>query len=290
MQLSGSRTNSSISLPVRIFFSGHEQTAPSHACGPGVWPHYLLHYVLAGNGTFTSGGRTWHLNAGEGFLIIPGVVSSYRASGENPWEYCWIGFDGRDAKNTLNSCGINAENPVFHTFFAGKKEDNLQAGAEPGRESVTVGDVLLSINDLLHEEPENVYLQLSLLYRFFAVLQPGSAAGHKDSTGYLQKAMDYIQNNYAYDIKIRDVARYVGIDRTYLYKLFSQELGTSPQQYLISYRLSVAKQMLTSTSLRVSEIANSCGFVDSTSFCHQFRGQFLITPSQFRKAPGGSPV
>lgn len=290
MQLSGSRTNSSISLPVRIFFSGHEQTAPAHACGPGIWPHYLLHYVLAGKGTFTSGGRSWHLGAGDGFLIIPGVVSGYRASDEEPWEYCWIGFDGRDAKNTLNSCGINAENPVFHGFPDGKNGNGEQMTAGSGQESAAVGDVLLSINNVLYEEPENVYLHLSYLYRFFALLQPGCAVGHKDSTGYLQKAIDYIQNNYAYDIKIRDVARYVGIDRTYLYKLFSQELGTSPQQYLISYRLSVAKQMLTSTTLRVSEIANSCGFVDSTSFCHQFRGQFLMTPSQFRKAPGGSPV
>jgi len=290
MQLSGSRTNSSITLPVRIFFSGHEQTAPSHACGPGVWPHYLLHYVLAGHGTFTSGGNTFRLNAGDGFLIIPGVISSYKASEESPWEYCWIGFDGRDAGNTLNSCGINAENPVFHAPSFEKGKGGLHIGTEPEQEYMTIGDVLLSINNVLRQEPENVYLHLSLLYRFFALLQPGSAPGHRDSTGYLQKAVDYIQNNYAYDIKIRDVARYVGIDRTYLYKLFCQELGMSPQQYLIGYRLSVAKQMLTSTGLRVSEIANSCGFVDSTSFCHQFRGQFLMTPSQFRKAPGGSPV
>lgn len=286
MQLSGVRGNTSISLPVRIFFSGHEQTAPSHGCGPGVWPHYLLHYVLAGKGTFTSGGRTWHLNAGDGFLIIPGIVSSYRASQEQPWEYCWIGFDGRDAKNTLNFCKVNAENPVFSACVQAEKAK----GEGPEKQNMAIGEVLLSINDALHEEPENVYLQLSLLYRFFALLQPGSITGNKDSTGYLQKAIDYIQNNYAYDIKIRDVARYVGIDRTYLYKLFCKELGSSPQQYLISYRLSVAKQMLTSTTLRVSEIANSCGFVDSTSFCHQFRSQFLMTPSQFRKAPGGSPV
>ena len=289
MQLSGVRGNTSISLPVRIFFSGHEHTAPSHACGPGVWPHYLLHYVLAGEGAFTSGGRTWHLKAGDGFLIIPGVVSSYRASEEEPWEYCWIGFDGRDAKNTLSTCGVNADNPVFSAGSLRQKEEKPRE-EEPEKKDMGIGGVLLSINDVLHEEPENVYLHLSLLYRFFALLQPESITGNKDSTGYLQKAIDYIQNNYAYDIKIRDVARYVGIDRTYLYKLFCQELGTSPQQYLISYRLSVAKQMLTTTSLRVSEVANSCGFVDSTSFCHQFRSQFLMTPSQFRKAPGGSPV
>lgn len=299
MQIAGFQNSTSVSLPVRIFFSGHEQTAPSHACGPGVWPHYLLHYVLAGGGTFTSGGRTWQLKAGDAFLIIPGVISSYQASEENPWEYCWIGFDGRDAKDTLKACGLNAENPVYTACYApdqagagephapmrGQREEKVSV--EEGRE---IGQVLLSINDVLVEEPENVYLQLSLLYRFFALISPRRTRVQKDSTGYLQKAVDYIQNNYAYDIKIRDVARHVGIDRTYLYKLFSQEVGASPQQYLISYRLSVAKQMLSSTTLRVSEIAYSCGFVDSTSFCHQFRAQFLMTPSQFRKAPGGRPV
>ena len=299
MQIAGFQNSTSVSLPVRIFFGGHEQTSPSHACGPGVWPHYLLHYVLAGKGTFTSAGRTWKLNAGDAFLIIPGVISSYQASEENPREYCWIGFDGRDARDTLKACGLNAESPVY-SACAGSAEIGAGAarsgsgerreGNVSANESREIGQVLLSINELLVEDPENVYLQLSLLYRFFALISPPRTRVQKDSIGYLQKAIDYIQNNYAYDIKIRDVARHVGIDRTYLYKLFCQEVGTSPQQYLISYRLSVAKQMLSSTSLRVSEIAYSCGFVDSTSFCHQFRGQFLMTPSQFRKAPGGRPV
>lgn len=76
--------------PVRLYFSGHEQTSPSHACGPGIWPHYLLHYVLSGAGTFQSEKQSWRLTAGDAFLIIPGVVSAYAASSTDPWEYCWI--------------------------------------------------------------------------------------------------------------------------------------------------------------------------------------------------------
>lgn len=75
---------SSISHPVRPFFSGHEQTASSHICGPGIWPHYLLHFVLSGSGTFTCAGRIWHLGTGDAFLIIPGVVSSYASDAEKP--------------------------------------------------------------------------------------------------------------------------------------------------------------------------------------------------------------
>lgn len=90
-------------FPIRLYFSGHEQTPPSHACGPGVWPHYLLHYVLSGCGTFRSGGKAWHLSAGDGFLIFPGTVSAYAADSLSPWEYCWIGFDGRDASQILSS-------------------------------------------------------------------------------------------------------------------------------------------------------------------------------------------
>ena len=106
---------SSISHPVRPFFCGHEQTAPSHICGPGIWPHYLLHFVLSGSGTFTCAGRIWHLGTGDAFLIIPGVVSSYASDAENPWEYCWVGFDGKDAETILDSCGLNENTPIFST-------------------------------------------------------------------------------------------------------------------------------------------------------------------------------
>lgn len=101
--------------PVRLYFSGHEQTSPSHACGPGIWPHYLLHYVLSGTGTFQSEKQSWRLTAGDAFLIIPGVVSAYAASSADPWEYCWIGFDGRDAADILSACGLTAASPVYHS-------------------------------------------------------------------------------------------------------------------------------------------------------------------------------
>ena len=44
---------------------------------------------------------------------------------------------------------------------------------------------------------------------------------------YFQKASEYIRNNYAYPIQISDVAHYVGIDRSYLYRIFMEHENTS---------------------------------------------------------------
>lgn len=295
-KMSGSYTQQS----GRIFFTGYEPTQPLHACGPGVWPHYLLHYVLSGAGTFFGGQKKWRLSAGDAFLIIPGAVCSYISDEASPWEYCWVGFDGRDCKDILHSCGLTPECPVFFGNRAllasgapSAKEAPFPNGLFPvkdGKKNASPGEALLSLNDAFHRDSSNTYLHLSLLYRFFSLLSPQAGAGQNDASGYIKHAVEYIQHNYAYDIKILDVARYLGIDRTYLYKLFSRELGISPQQYLINYRLIMAKQLLSSTALRVSEIANSCGFADSASFCHHFRAQFSITPTQFRRELGTAPV
>lgn len=290
--MSGNQQQPYTQQSIRIFFSGYEQTPPVHACGPGVWPHYLLHYVLSGTGTFRSGSKTWNLSAGDAFLIIPGTVCSYASDEKNPWEYCWIGFDGRDVKDILLSCGLAPECPVYRAGVLAGSAARDGAPTHTGKEekNASIRECLLSLNDAFYHDAGNTWLHLSLLYRFFSLLSPQAGTVRSDASGYIKQAVEYIQHNYAYDIKILDVARHLGIDRTYMYKLFTRELGLSPQQYLLNYRLTMAKQLLSSTTLRISEIANSCGFADSASFCRHFRAQFAITPTQFRKERGDFPV
>lgn len=278
---------------MRIFFCGHEQTPASHTCGPGVWPHYLLHYVLSGSGVFRNGGQVWHLHAGDAFLIIPGIVASYAADTQTPWEYCWVGFDGRDAKDILASCGLTEKNPVYRADRFPENPADKTAASCPqslSRHASSVGVCLLSLNENFYRDTGNIYLHLSLLYRFFSLLAPQAGASPCSPSGYIRQATEYIRHNYAYDIKIQDIAHSLGIDRSYLYKLFSRELDTSPRQFLIDYRLNMAKHLLSSTTLHITEIANSCGFTDSASFCRHFRAQFSITPSQFRRERGNTPV
>ena len=83
--------------------------------------------------------------------------------------------------------------------------------------------------------------------------------------------------------RIQDIADYIGVDRTYLYKIFMREAQISPKQYLLQYRIRAAAKLLQTQDYTVTEIAYSCGFRDSAAFCYHFRQQIGMTPRQYRE-------
>ena len=66
---------------------GSERCAPSHAFGPAVRTHWLLHYVISGQGRFTREGETHPVHAGNIFVIPPYLETYYQADAQTPWHY-----------------------------------------------------------------------------------------------------------------------------------------------------------------------------------------------------------
>lgn len=259
-------TNNLTTNPLSLYHCGHEQCKPSHSFGPAIRPHYLFHYILSGQGTYYVNGESYHLKEGNGFLITPGVTTLYVADMEEPWEYCWIGFDGTDIKTVLQNCGLNSNNLIFTDQSNGLLRKNL-----------------LSLIHNFTKGKGNEYTYMGQLYLCFSHMYTSTNCQAKPIyEDHIIKALDYIHHNYTYDIKISDVARYISIDRTYLYKLFMTYKNLSPQQYLIRHRLNIAGELLMDTNLNVTEIAFSCGFKDASSFNKHFKKHFNITPLQYR--------
>lgn len=258
----------SLSNPLTLYHCGHEQCKPSHSFGPAIRPHYLIHYVLDGRGEFHVNKTVYHLKKGDGFLITPGVTTYYCADKKDPWEYCWIGFDGSEVTTILHNCGLSQAEPIFTDNSKGALKEDLFT--------------------LIHNFTEgigNEFTYVGQLYLFFSHIHIRTYKSNITiAETYIKKALDFIHNNYTYDIKISDVAKYLSIDRTYLYKLFMLYKNISPQQYLITYRLRVAQKLLKESDLRITEIAYSCGFRDAPSFNKHFKKYFNITPLQYRSS------
>ena len=72
-------------LPLRVTQCGTEKCASGHQFGPFVRDCYLIHYIFSGCGTYFYHGKAYPLHAGQGFLIFPDEVTTYRASEETPW-------------------------------------------------------------------------------------------------------------------------------------------------------------------------------------------------------------
>ena len=253
-----------------IYYAGWQKCPSGHrACG--VRDHYLMHYIVRGRGEFRSGGVTRRLGAGDGFLICPSVCTSYRADTEDPWEYLWIGFYGPGAKALLDAADLSADHPVFHYDRDRAVVDCLQRIIRSTSTSAGIE----------YEALGHFYLLMSRLIEDYAARSQEKTAVPSDY--YVEKAKQYIQCNYSRSLSVQEVARYVGLDRSQLFRLFKISTDYSPQQYLIHYRTSKACELIANTDLNFEEIAHSVGFEYSSYFFRQFKKRAGLTPSEYRQ-------
>jgi len=67
-------------------------------------------------------------------------------------------------------------------------------------------------------------------------------------------------------------------------RCFRSTIGTPPIQYLKSFRVQKAAELLSSTSTKINEISSLCGFQDPSYFTRSFREIKGMTPNQYRQA------
>lgn len=249
---------------------GCSKTAPLHSFGPAVKPHYLIHYILSGKGVFRFGGREYCLEAGYGFLICPEELAFYQADEKDPWTYVWVGFDGSEAEYYLQNMGLSVNHPIFKSDHS----EELYGAVRDMMEHNTFG----MANDLRRNGQLAVFL--SLIASDADVIDKNESDG---GNRYVRKAVSFIQSNYCNAIKVTDIARYVCIDRSYLYILFQNHLGTSPQQFLTAFRIAKAGELLESTAYSVESIAFSCGYANVLNFTKAFHNMKGVSPSVFRR-------
>lgn len=95
----------------------------------------------------------------------------------------------------------------------------------------------------------------------------------------VQLITTYMENNYAKEISIEQLATLYYVSPTYLSKIFKDLTGVSPINYLIQIRLKNAHQMLEKQDLTVKEVAKAVGYEDAYHFSKSFKKHFGISPS-----------
>ena len=207
------------------------------------------------------------LHEGDLFTIFPAQVVEYHAAEKTPWEYYWVGFNGADAHRMVSMAGFSPDSPVQHAADPAIREALLRiyraSGNTPSADVAMAG-----------------YLQLFLAQ---LIRCNGDAAGYAGRGGYLAQALRYIQHNYGGDISVSDIADFVGVSRSQLYRAFQTEFQMSPHAYLQNYRISEACTLLRRGTLTVAQVAGSVGFNDPLYFSRVFRHQKGCTPTAYQK-------
>jgi len=100
------------------------------------------------------------------------------------------------------------------------------------------------------------------------------------SSGITRKSLEYIHNNFRQDIRISDVASYVGYSPNYLSSEFKKETGVQFQKYLRDLRLDFAYRLLKLSNLSVTEVCYESGFRTLSHFSQVFKEKYGITPEK----------
>ena len=95
--------------------------------------------------------------------------------------------------------------------------------------------------------------------------------------------ISYIHTHYQEKIQLDTLSDISFYSKTYIMKLFKKYTYLTPMEYIIEYRLEIAKEMLKNSDASNLNIAISCGFNSETYFIRAFKKRYGVTPSAYRK-------
>ncbi len=96
------------------------------------------------------------------------------------------------------------------------------------------------------------------------------------------KAIDFIYEHLNSPICVKSIADHIGINETYLSKLFKKETGISISEYIRNYRIEAAKNMLKYSDYSYTEIAELLCFSSQSHFTKVFKDVTGYTPKVYR--------
>lgn len=231
--------------------------------------------ILEGEGTFGVDGCAY--TAGPGTLLFyhRGVWHE-EASTRHPFRGIYIGFTGLQLQGLPPDYFFDPHKPPII---------RLHEQLHPIRELFEA-----CIREHRSSEPEaqtmaDHWLGL-LLTRLFRLAYGASAAPgaeRKPSQTAVMLAKKYIEEQYRTAITLAKLAKITYVNEYHLAHLFKDELGISPIQFLIRYRMEVAGRYLSTTTLPMKEIAELVGYQSETSFHNAFKKMMGVTPGGYRE-------
>lgn len=242
---------------------GFEKNSATARFGPGQRTTFILQFVTKGKGYFNGNLVTEN----QAFFITPYTKIEYHPDSSEPWQYFWLNFTGLAVPDIFAKIGIDyRKNQIFNYDFKNWLVDfikNIQIFEEQDKGGLYGNAIFYSIYSLLKAD-KNLIKQ-------------------DKKTKHVSEAVHFIHNNFHKKISTSDVAKAINLDKRYLSSIFKEKLQLTVSEYIAKIKLDKSKELLQSTNLRISDIANTVGFDDQFHFSKFFKKSEGLSPMQYRK-------
>jgi len=230
---------------------------------------YDVIYITRGRGTFETHVSGRHaIEAGDVFVLFPGVWHRYMPDPKTGWDEQWIGFNGALASQLMRA-----------PFFL-QKEPVLRIGVD---ESLRRRFIAL-FNDIKRDPAGAPLSGTSKIIEILGLIQERtqSAGANGRVSELIREAQNLILQKSAKPIDFALLSRTLGISYTTFRRRFKQQTGVSPAQFQSAIRLNRARDLLASTDLPITEVATQTGFETIFYFSEFFKKKTGQAPSDYR--------
>lgn len=257
---------------------------------------YEINIVLNGKGIHYIENNMYKIKKGYVFVIPPGIYHGYKNLGELEVYHIlvrskYITRYAAELECMESYIKLFSIDPVIrsnteYSFFLTLDEEEL-------KNIVTLTDILEKIKKSVSEEYLDNYdlminsMGLNIIETLCHYYQKHSIKiknKHTESYKRIADNIQFICNNYDKKITLKILSDNINMSQSAYIKLFNKVFKISPMQYVINYRLSRAKYLLSNTDMTITEIAHRTGFYDSAHLNKTFLTIDGICPTSYRKA------
>ena len=233
--------------------------------------YFCPHIVAKGKGFVRAGNQISPLIQGDMFCIWAGRNIEYWGDPAETWAFHWIHLEGRETEALLAGWGFSEDRLVFRP-------------KEPEAAKRLFAQIYDSYYDRCEEDS---YRIIAWLYELGAVCQGGGVPGNtgkRDRAPYLAgEVLNMIKNTVRPDIGVSQAAEAFGVSRATLFRAFKDAGLKSPVTEMQASRIEKAKEILSSSNVKMSEAAKICGFHDEKYFMNAFKRLTGKSPGAWRR-------
>lgn len=235
---------------------------------------YLFFMVRSGSGLLSYDGTEYPLTAGD-CVFIDCRKPYFHQTFDDLWSLSWVHFHGPIAANIYQKYKERGGLPAF-------RANQLTAYSNVFQNLYYIASGSSHIRDM--EINTGLSQLLSLLMA--DSWHPDEAQSGTKRTN-LMEIKNYLDENYEKKITLDELAERYFINKFYLTRIFKEQFGVSINNYLLSVRITHAKNALRFTDQSAEEIGLSCGIGDVYYFSRIFKKIEGVTIRDYRKQWNG---
>ncbi len=245
--------------PAVLYCEKEYDLLPGECYGPIIRNVYIIECCAEGYGSVIINGQEFPIEPGDCYILFPGDTVIHTADPTEPRKGYWCAVDGLELGFIFKEAGISSQSP-----FAPKELFDELCGC-----------VKKMVGEWGNGDAGESLRETSYIYEFLGVLMRNKKPSVYDDR--IERAIGLMEAKYHEHLNVDDIAKEVGLERSYFSVLFKEKTAISPYKYLTSLRIRKACDLIEKENCSISKAAAATG-IEPCNFARIFKRETGTTP------------